>query len=107
MSDESEDPQERKQKGLGNFITDLPERDLSQDVITPKTARKTFSQIMYDTYEFHIDEISIFTNHTTETKGELSASYVDTSSIMRKRKLFDRIKLPDGKSKDTDRSSIL
>ena len=40
MSDESEDPQERKQKGLGNFITDLPERDLSQDVSTTKRSSR-------------------------------------------------------------------
>ncbi|MFX1533742.1 MAG: hypothetical protein ACFFDI_05865 [Promethearchaeota archaeon] len=36
MSDESEDPQKRKQKGLGNFFTDLPDKKFSQVVSTTK-----------------------------------------------------------------------
>ncbi|MFX1254485.1 MAG: hypothetical protein ACFFCZ_22925 [Promethearchaeota archaeon] len=40
MSDESEDPQERKQKGLGNFIEDIPVKEVSQAVSTTKRSSR-------------------------------------------------------------------
>jgi len=59
-------------------------------IIKPYFARKTFSQILYDNFQFSIEEVSIFTGHYIGS-SELVKSYIDTSSIERKKELSKKI----------------
>jgi hypothetical protein len=77
-----------------------------KDIFNPYFARKTFSQIMYDEYNFTLENISMFTGHSFERdkKSVLLNNYIDTESPEKKKKLFDLIKLPKGYTRKTLRT---
>lgn len=91
---------------LSRKIISNKEIIMLKEAFLPKTARKTFSQIMYDIYNFSTDEISIFTGHDLLNENVLTASYLNTKSFQKKKKLFERIKLPKGKTKNAVRTRI-
>lgn len=76
-----------------------------KSLFNPYFARKTFSQIMYDEYDFTLENIAMFTGHSFESgqKSVLLKNYIDTESPEKKKKLFKKIKLPKGFTKKTTR----
>ncbi len=57
-------------------------------------ARKTFPHIMYTDFGFLPMEIEIFTGHSSR-KTELTQSYLDTQSSEVKKRLFERVVVPN------------
>jgi hypothetical protein len=55
--------------------------------------QKTFGQIMYDEYNFTLENIAMFTGHSFErqNKSVLLTIYIDSESPAKKTKLFDMI----------------
>lgn len=76
-----------------------------KEIFNPYFARKSFSQIMFDEYDFTLEEISMFTGHLFEKNGKsiLTHNYIETDSPIKKKRLFSRIKLPDGFTINTPR----
>lgn len=69
-----------------------------KEKFNPFFARKTFVQLMYDEFNFTIENISSFTGHVIEnltSKSTLVNNYLDTQSPVKKRELSFRIALPN------------
>lgn len=75
-----------------------------KELFVPKFGRKTFSQILYDEYDIHTDDIAIFTGHATRSDNVLVTNYIDTKSPKKKKEIFKKIRLPKGKNTKTNRS---
>ncbi|MFC2125504.1 hypothetical protein ACFLU5_11900 [Bacteroidota bacterium] len=76
-----------------------------KEVFNPYFARKTFSQIMFDRYNFTLENIAMFTGHEFESRNKsvLLQNYIDDKSPMKKKKLFKKIKVPKRYTKDIRR----
>ncbi|MBL7857261.1 MAG: hypothetical protein JNM57_06195 [Cyclobacteriaceae bacterium] len=83
---------------LNRSITVKGQLTQLKDLFNPFFARKSFVQLMFDEYDFTIENISSFTGHVIENQHSKSAlvnNYLDTQSPIKKRQLFERVFLSE------------
>jgi hypothetical protein len=73
-------------------------------IFNPYFARKTFIQILIDEYEISRQDIAMFTGHSVRGESVMETNYVDDQSPAKKKKVFDKLKLPRGFTKKSKRS---